>query len=139
MMFQVAPMQGPATPVPRPMVSETAAPAVPVPDSSQWFRPVPIDQDKFSTIGYMTATLAIASAAAIGSNMVDVRNGTQSKTQAVANGLAKGAAASLVLSVTPKQTVTDVALTALALAGTGYAIDRVMKRNKDQICQVQDD
>lgn len=68
--------------------------------------------------------------------MVDVKNGTMTKKQALVNGIAKGAAASVVLSLTEKKNIVEIALAAAALAGTGYAIDRMMKKNKDEICRV---
>lgn len=91
-------------------------------------RPAPIPEEQFTPLGFMAATLTIASAATIGANMVEVDNGTMTKCQAVVNGVAKGTAASVILSLTPKKTVLDIALTAAALAGTGYAIDRIMKK-----------
>lgn len=109
------------------------------PEPVQFFRPTPIPEDQFTPLGFMAATLTISSAATIGANMVDVRNGTMSHGKAVVNGIAKGVAATVILSLTPKQTVVDIALTAAALAGTGYAIDRVMKRTKDQICEIEPD
>jgi len=98
--------------------------------------PIPVSADQFSSAGFMTATLIIASAASIGGNMVDVKNGTMTQSQAVVNGVVKGAAASVVMAFTPKKNIVDIALTAAALAGTGYAIDRIMKKNKDEICKV---
>ena len=86
----------------------------------------------------MAATLTIASAATIGSNMVDVKNGTMGTRTAVINGLAKGAAASLILSLTPKDSTVQVGLTAAALAGAGYMIDRSMKKNRQDICEIQE-
>ena len=101
-------------------------------------QPIPVPQDRYTTVGFMAATLTIASAASIGSNMVDVRNGTMDTGTAVINGLAKGAAASLILSLTPKDTSVQIGLTAAALAGAGYYIDRAMKKNKQEICEVRE-
>ncbi len=65
--------------------------------------PVPIPQDTYTPLEFAAVTIAIASAATIGSNMVDVQNGSMGKTRAVVNGLVKGTAASLILSLTPKK------------------------------------
>jgi|GEM_PF-4144799 len=96
--------------------------------------PVPIPQDTYTPLEFAAVTIAIASAATIGSNMVDVQNGTMSKTRAVVNGLAKGTAASLILSLTDKKSLADIGITAAALAGAGYLIDKVMKKGPDALC-----
>jgi hypothetical protein len=66
--------------------------------------------------------------------MADVQNGTMSKTRAVVNGLAKGTAASVILSLTDKKSLVDIGITAAALAGAGYLIDKVMKKGPDVLC-----
>jgi len=95
--------------------------------------PVPIPQDTYTPLEFAAVTIAIASAATIGSNMVDVQNGTMSKTRAVVNGLAKGTAASLILSLTDKKSLADIGITAAALAGAGYLIDKVMKKGPGRL------
>ncbi len=97
-------------------------------------QPIPVDQGQFTTLGFMSATLAIASAATIGANMVEVQNGTMGVKDAVVNGLAKGVAASVILAVTPKENTAEIALTAAALAGAGYLIDKSMKKKPEAIC-----
>ncbi len=97
-------------------------------------QPIPVDQGQFTTLGFMSATLTLASAATIGANMVEVQHGTMDLKHAVANGLAKGVAASIILAVTPKENTAEIALTAAALAGAGYLIDKSMKKKPEQIC-----
>jgi len=96
--------------------------------------PVPIPQDTYTPLEFAAVTIAIASAATIGSNMADVQNGTMSITRAVVNGLAKGTAASVILSLSDKKSLTDIGITAVALAGAGYLIDKVMKKGPDAPC-----
>ncbi|WP_321495684.1 hypothetical protein [uncultured Desulfobacter sp.] len=98
------------------------------------FAPIPVPQDTYTPLGFATIIITIASAATIGSNMVDVHNGTMSKTQAVINGFAKGTAASLILSLTNKKSLADIGMTAAALAGTGYLIDKIMKKGPEASC-----
>lgn len=98
------------------------------------FVPVPIPQDTYSPLEFVALTIVIASAATIGSNMVDVQNGTMSKKRAMANGLVKGTAASLILSLTEKKSLADIGITAAALAGAGYLIDKVMKKGPNTLC-----
>ena len=112
------PMAGPAG----------ATPVAPAPV----FQPIPIPADRYSPLGFGAATLTIASAATIGANMVDVHNGAMTPPQAVANGIAKGVLATVILSVTPKKSTLDVLVTAAALAGAGYAVDRMMKKRKGE-------
>nr|WP_320189932.1 hypothetical protein [uncultured Desulfobacter sp.] len=97
--------------------------------------PVPIPQDTYSPLEFAAVTIAIASAATIGSNMVDVQNGTMSITQSLVNGLVKGTAASLILSLTDKKSLENIGITAAALAGAGYLIDKVMKKGPDALCE----
>ncbi|MBM9538698.1 hypothetical protein [Desulfobulbus alkaliphilus] len=75
----------------------------------------------------LLTTLTIAGAVAVGSNMVDVQNRVMTVPQAVLNGLAKGAAATLILGVTTRSTPLRTALAAGVLAGAGYLIDSAMK------------
>jgi hypothetical protein len=75
----------------------------------------------------LLTTLTIAGAVAVGSNMVDVQNRVMTVPQAVLNGLAKGAAATLILGVTNRSTPLQVVLAAGVLAGAGYLIDSAMK------------
>ena len=96
--------------------------------------PVPVPQDTYPPLEFAAITVTIASAATIGSNIADVQNGTMSKTQAVVNGLAKGTAASLILSLTDKKSLVDNGITAAALAGAGYLIDKIMKKGPDTSC-----
>ncbi|MGD9824366.1 hypothetical protein, partial [Desulfobacter sp.] len=96
--------------------------------------PIPVPRDTYTPLEFAAITITIASAATIGSNMVDVHNGTMSKAQAVVNGLAKGTAASLILSLTDKKTLVDIGITAAALAGAGYLIDKIMKKGPDASC-----
>ena len=103
---------------------------VPVAQYAPILNPIPIPQNSFTQPGFIAATLTLASAASIGANMVGVQDGSMTKTDAVINGIAKGAAASVILAVTPKRTVLDIALAAAALAGSGYVIDRVMNNNR---------
>ncbi len=98
-------------------------------------RPVPVTLDtalpqRFSTVGQVSSSLTIASAVAIGSNMVDVRNGGMSLSQAVVNGVVKGAAATLIINNTTRNSTLGVVLAAGVLAGAGYVIDTVMKKSK---------
>ncbi len=86
-----------------------------------------------TTIGTVTTTVTLASALAIGANMVDVKNGTMSMTGAVLNGLAKGSVASLILSATLRPTPQSVAIVAGMLAGAGFLIDSKMKKKKEKL------
>ncbi|WP_035239125.1 hypothetical protein [Desulfobacter vibrioformis] len=103
-----------------------------LPSLSQAFGPVPVPRESYPPLAL--AAITIASAATIGSNMVDVQNGTMSKTQAVLNGLAKGTAASLILSLTGRKSLVDIGMTAAALAGAGYLIDTIMKKGPEAPC-----
>nr|WP_319490399.1 hypothetical protein [uncultured Desulfobacter sp.] len=102
------------------------------------FAPIPIPQDAYTPLEFAAVTIAVASAATIGSNMVDVQNGTMSKPRAVINGLLKGTAASLILSLTDKKSLVDIGITAAALAGAGYLIDKAMKKGPDTICDTRE-
>lgn len=82
----------------------------------------------FSPFGSIAATLTIASAASIGSNLVDVRNGTLSLSLALLNGVAKGAAASYIFSKTTRSTTGEILVAAGFLAGAAYLIDAKMKK-----------
>ncbi len=111
----------------------TPIPVTPVPGPAL-FAPIPIPREQFPAWEFAAITVTIASAATLGSNMVDVQNGTLSKSAAVANGLAKGVAATVILSLTEKKTLLDIGLTAAALAGAGYMIDRIMKKAPESSC-----
>lgn len=91
---------------------------------------------QFTTVGTLTATLTIASAISIGSNMVDVKNGAMTTGQAVLNGMAKGAAATLIMNATARSTILQVAMAAAVLAGAGFLIDTTMKKNKEELCHL---
>ena len=86
----------------------------------------------------LASTLAVASAASIGSNMTDVRNGSMTVTQAVANGLIKGAAASTILARIPRHTAAEIVIACGALGVAGYMIDSVMKKNRQELCALED-
>ncbi len=72
--------------------------------------------------------IAVASAASIGSNMVDVRQGRISMTGAISNGVVKGVAVSSILAKSQRTTPLQVAGTVALLAVAGFAIDSVMKK-----------
>ncbi|PID75298.1 MAG: hypothetical protein CSA20_07805 [Deltaproteobacteria bacterium] len=82
----------------------------------------------FSPLGNVAATLTIASAMAVGSNLVEVRAGNLPLSVAVVNGLAKGVAASYILSKTTRSTTAEVVAAAGVLAGVAYFIDAKMKK-----------
>ena len=92
--------------------------------------PTQVPLSTMSTIGSVTTTLTLASALAIGANMVNVRNGTMSISGAFVNGLVKGTAASLIMSATIPSTPQKVALVAGFLAGAGFLIDSNMQTKK---------
>jgi len=73
-------------------------------------------------------TIGLASAVAIGSNWVEVRRGTMTPGQAVLNGIAKGAAVSLIFKATARNTPLQVVLAVGVLAGAGFLIDSTMKQ-----------
>lgn len=104
----------------------------PIDTGRQPVTPAPL----FSPIGSIATTLTIASALSIGSNMVDVQNGGMTFPLAISGGLAKGAAATLILSVTTRSTVVQVMLAAGVLATAGYLIDSIMKKDLDELCVV---
>ena len=109
--------------------------AVPQPPVTPTQVPLPA----MTTIGTVTSTLTLASAMAIGANMVDVRNGTMSMSGAVLNGLVKGTAASLIMSATLRSTPQAVAIVAGMLAGAGFFIDSKMKKKKEKLCRPIED
>ncbi len=90
---------------------------------------------QFTTTGTIAATLTIASAASIGSNMVDVKNGSMTVGEAVLNGVVKGTAATVILNATARSTTLQVVLAASVLAGAGFVIDSMMKKNKHELCR----
>ena len=122
-------MMQPAEQLPsyRPIPVYPPGPPVPAPG---FLCPPP--QNRFAPLGEMAATLTISSAATIGANMRLVSNGTITPAQAVLDGLAKGAAAGFILSSIPRRTVLDVVMTAAALAGSAYLIDRAVKTSAPQ-------
>ncbi|PIE62562.1 MAG: hypothetical protein CSA25_04495 [Desulfobacter postgatei] len=130
------PVLAPQNPAPQPEVP-TLLPLAQQPGSVM-LAPIPVPQDTYTPLEFAAITICLASAATIGANMVDVQNGTMSKTQAVVNGLAKGAAASVILSLTDKKSLVDIGITAAALAGTGYAIDKLMKKGLDVLCDLRE-
>lgn len=75
----------------------------------------------------VTTTLTIASALSIGSNLVAVGRGDITMPQALLNGVAKGAAATLVLSAFRRTTVMQVVMTVFVLGGAGYLIESAMR------------
>lgn len=83
----------------------------------------------FSSFASITATLVVASAASIGTNMLAVKNGELTLPLAVVNGIAKGAAASYILSKTTRSTAGEIVVAASLLAGAAYFIDAKMKKN----------
>lgn len=95
-----------------------------------------ISTPQLSPVGTVAATLTIASAFSIGSNMVDVQNGGMTFPQAITNGVVKGVAASLILNVTARSTAIQVVFTAGVLATAGYLIDSAMKKNREEFCAV---
>ncbi len=128
----------PITPIaPQTMIDSatvTTAPRVWIPIQS--IHPTPIPEENFTPTEFAVATIAVASAATIGSNLVEVKKGTMTSKMAITNAVVKGAAASVILTLTPKQTALDIALTAVALAGAGYAVDRIMKKSAAEICEL---
>jgi len=92
----------------------------------------------FSPVGNATATLTIASAVSIGSNLVEVRNKTMTIPQAVLNGLAKATAATVILKTTERRSFGSVLMAATMLAGAGFLIDSVMKQSKSEMCGTEE-
>jgi ABC-type thiamin/hydroxymethylpyrimidine transport system permease subunit len=97
-----------------------------------------VDTPQFTPAGALITTLTIASAVTIGSNMVDVQNGSMTMPQALLNGVAKGTAATLILNVTARSTTLQVAMAAGILASAGYLIDSAMKKNKQELCLIEE-
>jgi len=87
---------------------------------------------QYTPVGTLITTLTIASAVTIGSNMVDVQNGSMTMPQALLNGVAKGSAATLILNSTARNTTLQVVMAAGVLASAGYLIDSAMKKNKQE-------
>lgn len=127
------PVLAPQNPILRPV--EPSLPTMAQVPGPGMLMPVPVPQDAYTPLEFAAITITIASAATIGSNMVDVHNGTLSKSQAIINGLAKGTAASVILSLTDKKSLVDIGITAAALAGAGYLIDKIMKKGPDDLCE----
>ncbi len=84
------------------------------------------------------STLSLASAVSIGSNWVDVCNGAMTPAQAILNGFAKGAAATLILRATTRSTPVQIVMAAGVLAGAGFLIDSAMKKSKRELCAIDD-
>ncbi len=76
------------------------------------------------------ATLALAGAAAVGANFVDVRNGRITPQTAITNGLIKGTAATAILA-RPPQTAGQTLFAVACLAAAGYTIDTFFKPKID--------
>ncbi len=91
------------------------------------------------TMGDMLNILGIASAVSIGSNWVEVRNGTMRPAQAVFNGVAKGAAAPLLLKAASHRTPLQIAFTMGILAGAGFLIDSAMKKDTRERCVITEE
>lgn len=90
----------------------------------------------FGLVGDTLSTLGIASAVSIGSNWRDVRHGAMTPAQAVLNGVAKGAAATLILRATSRSTPLHIVLAMGVLAGAGFLIDSAMKKDKRELCAI---
>lgn len=90
----------------------------------------------FALIGDALSTLGIASAVSIGSNWLDVRHGAITPNQAILNGVAKGAAATLILKATSRSTPLQIVLAMGVLAGAGFLIDSAMKKDKRELCAI---
>jgi len=91
---------------------------------------------QFTPAGTLITTLTLASAVSIGSNMLDVQNGSMTIPQALLNGVAKGTAATLILNVTARNTTLQVAMAAGILASAGYLLDSAMKKSERlEICR----
>jgi len=101
-------------------------------------QPAPLSQGvavpQVSLLGTVVTTLTLASAVSIGSNMLDVQNGSMTMPQAILNGVAKGTAATLILNTTARSTALQVVLAAGILGGAGYLIDSAMKKNRQELC-----
>ena len=91
---------------------------------------------EFSPVDNIFATLALASALSIGSNIVDVQTGAMTIPQSVVNGVCKGAAATLILNATAGSTALQVVFAAGALATAGYIIDATMKKDLHAPCSL---
>lgn len=98
--------------------------------------PETVPMPQFSSVGSVAATLTIASALSVGTNMVDVRNGAMTKSQAVVNGVVKGTVATVILNATTRGTALQVVMAAGVLAGAGFMIDSVMKKDRKELCLV---
>lgn len=94
---------------------------------------LPVSSHLVNPVGLVVTTLVLSSAVAVGSNLVDVRNRSMSLSQAVLNGLSKGAAASLILHAASRRTPLQVAMTTGVLVATGFLVDSAMKKNKREL------
>ncbi|PIE58685.1 MAG: hypothetical protein CSA33_01925 [Desulfobulbus propionicus] len=97
----------------------------------------PLPTSPSVSMGVLVSTLAVASAASIGSNMIEVKNGSMTVSRAVANGLLKGAAASTILSRLPRQSPLEIVAACGALGVAGYMIDSIMKESKQERSSVR--
>lgn len=96
----------------------------------------PLPPGQFTQTGSVIATLTIASAISIGSNMVDVKDGKMTIPQAVLNAAAKGTAATIILNGAARSTPFQVVMTAGILAGAGFLIDTVMKNKNCNLAEI---
>ncbi|MBL0712381.1 MAG: hypothetical protein JJV98_01660 [Desulfosarcina sp.] len=88
--------------------------------------------------GTMVSSVLLASAIAIGTNMVDVKRGSMSLGMAMLNGLAKGTTATLILAATNRLSIPSVIVTAGTLAVAGFAIDHiVIDRSEKEVAAQQ--
>ena len=123
------------------IIMETITPIIvnnPVPlyTSTEPLQPVgqvaQVSSGQFTQTGTMITTLTIASALSIGSNMVDVKTRRITVPLAILNAAAKGVAATVILNSTARTTPFQVVMVAGILAGTGFLIDTVMKKDKSK-------
>ncbi len=89
--------------------------------------PIPVRQSLRT--GTLITTITIASALGIGSNMVAVKNGDMTISQAVLNGTVKGTAATVILNATARKTALQVITAAGVLAGAGFLIEMALKKD----------
>lgn len=92
----------------------------------------PIPVERFTQTETVIATLTIASSLSFGTNMVDVKKGKMTVPQAALNAVVKGVAATVILNKSSKSTPLQVVTVAGILAGTGFLIDTVMKKDKTE-------
>ena len=102
------------------------------------WKPQVIDPPAISPVE-MATTILLAGSMAIGANMSDVKQGTMSPGMAVLNGLAKGAASTLIFSAATRLSASSVVLAAGALAATGFAINHFMPDRVEKKIQRTDE